>query len=53
MEYVLIKGCRSKIILRKKNMLKITRNLNYIIYVDIEMQDIMKEFYLIKRNFMT
>ena len=37
--------------LKKHGMLKITTNLKNIFYEDKEIQDIMNEFYLIKRNF--
>ena len=51
MELILLNGCKSKRILRKdKTSKKITTNLRNTFYADIEIQDIMKKFYLIKRN---
>ena len=50
MELKLLNGCKSKRILRKKDMLKITTSSKNIFYVDKEKQDTMIEFYLVKRN---
>ena len=51
MELVLLNGYKNKRILRKKQgMSKITTNLKSTSYEDNEKQDIMKEFYQIKRN---
>ena len=51
MELVLLNGCKSKRILRKTRQVKNKdKSKKYIFYEDKEIQDIMKEFYQIKRN---
>ena len=50
MDLLLLNGCKSKRKLRKNDMLKIMTNLESTFYVDKQIQDIMIEFYRIKRN---
>ena len=51
MELIILNGCKSKNKLKKLDMIKLMINLKNLFHEGKEMLDIMRVYYLIKRNF--